>query len=697
MSLPSRMVFAGCAALLALACMSKPSSNPLQETPVSATSPAASEPVAPSAAPAARAAIGAFGLDLTTVKPDVRPGDDFFDYANGKWLDSFEIPADRSSFGAFNRLEDQSEQRVREIIEQAAAAHAPAGSPEQKIGDYYASFMDQAAIEANGLAPVSADLQLIAAAKSHRQIAKLFGLSGFASLFDIDLPPDLKNPDRYSVVISQSHLGLPDRDYYLKDDPHLQEVRRKYVAYVEQMLTLGGIAEGPAKAAAIMAFETRVAKAQWSIEKRRDVDAVYNPRTKAQLVAYAPGFDWQVFLESSDLGAREHLIVSELTAIRDLAAIFARTPVRTLQAYLQFNYLSDHAPYLPQRFDEARFAFYGKTLRGQPEQRERWKRAVSTVNDALGEQVGQVYVARYFPPESKAKVQQLVANLRASLSERIDALQWMTPQTKARAHRKLATFTTKVGYPDKWKDYSTLEVRREDLIGNVRRASIWQWQYQVARLDKPVDRSEWQMTPQEINAYYNPLNNEIVFPAAILQPPFFDPNADDAVNYGAIGAVIGHEISHGFDDQGSKYDGKGIFQDWWTKEDRAKFDAKTQAIIAQYDAFEPLPGLHVIGANTIGENIADNAGIAIALKAYHISLNGKPAPLISGLSGDQRFYLSFGQVWRIKQRDSSLRTQTLSDPHAPDEFRTIGPTRNQDEWYAAFDVKPGDKYYLPPD
>lgn len=696
MSSPSRMVSAACAALLAVACTSKPSSKPLQETPVSATRPAI-ESAAPTAALQAHAAIGAFGLDLTTLKPDVRPGDDFFAYANGKWLDSFEIPSDRSSFGAFNRLEDLSEQRVREIIEQAAGAHAPAGSAEQKIGDYYASFMDQAAIEAKGLAPVSADLQLIAAASSHRQIAKLSGQPGFASLFDIDLPPDLKNPDRYSVVISQSHLGLPDRDYYLKDDPHLTEVRRQYVAYIEQMLTLGDVADAHAKAAAIMAFETRVAKAQWPIEKRRDVDAVYNPRTKPQLIAYAPGFDWQVFLESSNLGTRENLILSELTAIRDLAAIFKRTPVRTLQAYLQFNYLSDHAPYLPQRFDAARFAFYGKTLRGQPEQRERWKRAVSTVNDALGEQVGQVYVARYFPPESKAKVQQLVANLRAALSERIDALPWMTAQTKARAHRKLATFTTKVGYPDKWKDYSTLEVRREDLIGNVRRASIWQWQYQVARLDKPVDRSEWQMTPQEINAYYNPLNNEIVFPAAILQPPFFDPGADDAVNYGAIGAVIGHEIGHGFDDQGRKFGPDGGLQDWWTPQDAKSFTERVARLVHEYSQFEALPGLKVNGANTIGENIGDLGGLGMAYHAYHLSLHGRPAPVIDGLSGDQRFFLSWAQVWRTKFREGALRELTMSDVHSPPYFRVNGTMPNIDAWYSAFGVKPGDKLYLPPE
>ena len=572
-----------------------------------------------------------------------------------------------------------------------------AGSPEQKIGDYYSSFMDQAAIEANGLAPATPDMQRIAAAATRNDVAVLFGLPGFASLFDIDLPPDPKSPDRYCIVISQSRLGLPDRDYYLKDDPQLKEIRQKYVAYVEQLLTLGNIADAHAKAAAIMAFETDVARGQWPIEKRRDVDATYNPRTKTQLIAYAPGFPWQAFLGASEIGARENLILSELTAMRDLAALFGRTPLPTLKAYLEFHYLSDHAPYLPQRLDAARFAFYGQTLRGQPQQRERWKRAVNTVNDALGEQVGQVYVTRYFPPESKAKVQELVANLRASLSERIDALSWMTPETKSKAHEKLATFTPKVGYPDKWKDYSSLEVRRDDLIGNVRRASLWQWRYQVARLDKPVDRGEWQMTPQEINAYYNPLNNEIVFPAAILQPPFFDPSADDAVNYGGIGAVIGHEIGHGFDDQGRKFGPDGSLQDWWTSRDVDAFTLRVSRLIKEYSGFEALPGLKVNGANTIGENIGDLGGLNMAYHAYQLSLRGKPAPVIDGFTGDQRFFLSWAQVWRAKFRDGALREIVMSDVHSPPNFRVNGTMPNIDAWYAAFGVQPGDKLYVKPE
>ena len=642
-------------------------------------------------------AIGAFGLDLSAGNPSVKPGDDFFAYASGKWFSTFEIPPDRASFGAFNELDELSKTRVRELIETAAAAHAPAGSPTQKIGDYYAAYMDQAAIEANGLAPAQDDLKRISSASTKPEIARLFGLPGFATLFDLDLQPDPKNPDRYTLFISQSRLGLPDRDYYLKDDPKLKEFREKYLAYVSQMLTLGGVAGAGAKAADIMAFETAVARVQWPKEKRRDVDATYNPRTKQQLLGYAPGFPWQVFLDASSVGGRQELVLSDLTAIRDMADLFKRTSMPTLKAYLTFHYLSDHAPYLPKRFDDARFAFYGQTLRGQPQQRERWKRAVDEVDGALGEQVGQLYVARYFPPESKAKMQELVANLRASLSDRIDTLDWMTPETKSRAHEKLATFDPKIGYPDVWKDYSSLQIRRDDLIGNVRRAAEWHWQYQVARLDKPVDRAEWQMTPQTVNAYYNPLNNEIVFPAAILQPPFFDPSADDAVNYGAIGAVIGHEIGHGFDDQGRKFGPDGSLKDWWTPKDAEVFKQRVSKLIAQYSTFEALPGLKVNGENTIGENIGDLGGLNMAYHAYQLSLRGKPAPVIDGLSGDQRFFLSWAQVWRAKYREGALREQVLSDPHSPAIFRVNGPLPNIDAWYTAFGVKPGDKLYLKPE
>ncbi len=675
-------------ALLAVAaCASKPA----QEKSLPATTSPAAAP--PTAAPAA---IGDFGIDLSAGNSHVKPGDDFFAYANGAWFDSFAIPADHTSYGPFNTLDDLSKKRVRGIVESAAAAHAATGTPEQQIGDFYASFMDTAGIEASGLAPAHADLASIAAANSRESIARLFGLAGFASLFEADLPADFHNPDRYALYVSETALGLPDRDYYLKDDAKLKELRAKYVAYIGQMLQLAGESDAGAKARRVMAFETAASKVQWSIDKRRDVDLIWNPRTKAQLLVYAPGFPWQPFLESLKVGDRQDLVLGELTAIRDLARLFQRTPLSTLRAWLTFQYLNSHAELLPQRFDAAHFAFYGQAMRGQPEQRERWKRAVDQVDDALGESVGRLYVAQYFPPASKAKMQQLVADLRAALSERIDALDWMTPQTKVRAHEKLAAFTPKIGYPDKWKDYSALVVRRDELIGNVRRAAQWQWDYKVARIDKAVDRDEWQMTPQEINAYYNPSNNEIVFPAAILQPPFFDPNADAAVNFGAIGAIIGHEMGHGFDDQGRKFGPSGALLDWWTAADSQVFAARTARLIKEFSGFEALPGLHVNGANTIGENIGDLGGLNMAHEAYLISLKGAPAPVIDGLSGDQRFFLAWAQGWQSLYRDEQLRKLVVSNPHSPPQFRVNGVVRNMDAWYAAFDVSPTDRLYLPP-
>jgi putative endopeptidase len=679
------------AALALTAC----STNDVQPAaPAPAAAPSAPPP--PPAPPPPKAAIGEFGLDLTAAKPGVTAGDDFFAHANGKWYDSFVIPEDRASYGIFTTLDEVSQQRVREIIEQAAAAHPSVGSPEQKIGDFYASYMDQAAIDAAGLKPIQEDLDRINAAKTKKDIAVIFGAPGFQSVFGGGISPDLKNPNVYTVGIGQSGLGLPDRDYYLKDDPQLKQIRAKYEEYAAQMLELAGIADGKAKARRIVAFETAVAKVSWSIEQRRDVDKNYNPRTVDQLVKYAPGFDWRAFLTSSGLGSRQDVVLGELTAIRDIAKVFAETPLGTLKDYITFHHLNSNAPVLPQKFDDRRFAFYGLTMRGQPKQRERWKRAVDNVNGALGEQVAQVYVAKYFPPASKEKMEVLVRNLLTSLGERLDALTWMTPETKQRAHQKLATFLPKIGYPDKWKDYSTLEIKRGDPVGNAKRASLWEWNRQLERLDKPVDRSEWFLMPQEINAYYNPQNNEIVFPAAILEPPFFDPNADAAVNYGAIGAVIGHEIGHGFDDQGRKFGPDGSLMDWWTAQDAKAFTERTDKLVKQYSAFEPLPGLHINGASTLGENIGDLGGLNMAYTAYHRSLDGKEAPVINGLTGDQRFFLSWAQVWRAKYRDGVLREQLLSDVHSPAYFRVNGTVRNMEAWYKAFDVKPDDKLYLPP-
>jgi len=657
--------------------------------------PVAAAPPAP--APAPKAQLGEFGLDLTAGNPAVKPGDDFFAYAGGKWYDTFEIPPDRASYGPFNKLNDLSEERVKTLIERAADSKPAPGTPEQKIGDYFASFMDLDGIEARGLAPLEADLARIQAANSKQDIATLFGSPGFMSTFGLGITPDLKDPGRYSIEIGQSGLGLPDRDYYLKNDAKLIEHRAKYVAFIEQLLTLGNVPDAASKAPRIMAFETALAKVQWPLEKRRDAEANYNPRSKAALLKYAPGFDWQAFFTVSDVGQRDQFVLGQLTAIRDTAKLIDKTSLDTLKDYLTFHLLRSSSPFLPKRFDEANFAFYGQQLRGQPQQRDRWKRGVQVTGGALGELVGQVYVKEYFPPDSKAKMEVLVDNLRAALKQRLASLSWMSEVTRKRADEKLATFVAKIGYPDQWKDYSALEVRRDDLIGNIKRASIWGWQRDVARLDQPVDRSEWFMNVQDINAYYNPLNNEIVFPAAILQPPFFDPAADDAVNYGAIGAVIGHEIGHGFDDQGRKFAPNGSLNDWWTKADAKAFVAKTKVLVEQYSSFDALPGLKVNGEISLGENIGDLGGLNMAYQAYHNSLQGKEAPVLGGLTGDQRFFLSWAQVWRTKIRDEALRAQVLSDPHSPPYFRVNGAVRNMDEWYAAFDVKPGDKLYLPPD
>ncbi len=646
---------------------------------------------------------GSFGVDLSAMDKDVKPGENFFLHVNGKWLKMATIPPDRSQTGSFQDLQILSETRMRAIIDDLEKKPADQLSAEEKkLRDLYDAFEDTAAIEANGLKPVQKDLDYFAGLQTPQDVARAMASVPLAtsSIYDIGIGVDDKNPNNYSLNLNQAGLGLPDRDYYLSDDKALADTRTAYRKYLSDMMALAGMSDSDARADRILALETEIAKVQWSRADRRDEDKVYNPMKISDLKALAPEFSWDSFLAESRIplttpAGERYAIVAEKSAFEPLAKIFAATPVSTWRDYIAVHYLQHFAPYLPRRFDDRNFAFYGTVLAGNTQQLDRRTRGIHLLDRTLGEALGKLYVARYFPPASKAKAEQLVSNLLKAYEADIKTLDWMTPATRAKALEKISQFTPKIGYPDHWRDYSAYEVRHDDLVGDIQRATLFEWNRDVNRINLPVDKTEWGMSPPTINAYYNPSFNEIVFPAAILQPPFFDPNADDAVNYGAIGAVIGHEISHGFDDQGSKYDGKGVFQDWWTKEDRANFDARTAAIVKQYDAFEPLPGLNVIGANTLGENIADNAGIAIALKAYHISLRGRPAPVIDGLTGDQRFYLSFGQVWRTKQRDSALRTQTLSNEHSPAEFRVIGPTRNQNEWYGAFDVNPGDKYYLP--
>jgi putative endopeptidase len=650
------------------------------------------------ATPAERPQIGAWGLDLTSSDKTVKPGDDFYRFADGKWLDTNQIPSDRTSWGSFVELADRSEHQIRTIAE-SLPPNAPEGSTEQKAGDFYRAYLDTDTIESKGLEPARPGLQAIAAARTHEQLADLMGRPDLdlKSPLIVAITTDQKNPDRYIVVITQSGLSLPDRDYYLKDDPVFKNLRTKYVAHVERMLTLAGEKNAAAEAASILDIETQIAKAHWPAAKRRERDLTYNLRTRVELEKLTPGFPWQPLLAAQSLDGQTEFVVRELDAVQALAKLFKQIPVDRWHAYFEYQYLSARSDVLPAAFDTERFDFYGHTLNGQPQQRERWKRAVAALNGGLGEVTGQLYVQQYFPPQAKQKVLALVENLRTAYAIRIQQLPWMSADTKKVALEKLAAFRPKIGYPDKWRDYSALQVRAGDAFGNATRAEVFEWQRMLDRLGKPTDRDEWHMTPQTINAYYNPTFNEVVFPAAILQPPFFDPNADAAVNYGGIGGTIGHEMGHGFDDQGSKSDARGVLRTWWQPQDDQAFRKRVDSLAAQYDQFVALPGLNVNGRLTLGENIGDLGGLSVSYEAYHLSLNGKKAPVLDGFTGDQRFFLSWAQVWRGLYRDEQLRTLVMSNPHSPPKFRVNGPVRNIDAWYTAFDVKAGDQLYLPPE
>lgn len=645
------------------------------------------------------AKLGSFGVALENIDTSVKPGDNFFKYVNGDWLKNTEIPADKSSYGSFTTLRDLSNDRVKGIIEAAAAKNAPAGSEEQKIGDFYAAFMDTDAIEAGGLTPVKADLKTIADVASREQAAALMGdpRMGIRAPIGGWVDVDVKDIENYIFYMGQSGLGMPNRNYYFDEGEKSEALRAAYVNYLETMLTLAGRDNAAKRAEAIMVFETAMAKSHWEPAKSRNRSLTYNKMTKAELKDYAKGFPWESMLGASGLDDQSTFIVRQNDAIQGVAKTFGETDLDVIRDYMSVSYLGSMAAYLPKDVDDARFAFYGKALRGTEVQQDRWKRAVNQIDGTMGEMVGKVYVTEYFPPESKRQMDALIENLRAAFKDGIDNLEWMGEETKVQAQDKLAKFNPKIGYPDEWTDYGSLKVDRSDLIGTVKSANAWQWDDMLSKLGGPIDRGEWGMNPQTVNAYYRASLNEIVFPAAILQAPFFDPNADPAVNYGGIGAVIGHEMGHGFDDQGRKTDGNGEQRDWWTDEDGKAYESRAGRLADQYSGFEPLPGENLNGKLTLGENIGDLTGITMAYKAYRRSLGGTEAPVIDGMTGDQRFFLAYGQIWQRKFREEALRTQIKNGPHSPGEYRANGIVRNFDAWYEAFDVQPGDALYLPPE
>ena len=695
--------------LLAAACISllAACSAPSQPEKTQASATPAAAPVATPAPPAPVS-----GIDVKYVDDNVRAQDDFYQHVNGKWLDTVEIPADKSQYGTGAIVFDRIEEQLHSLIDDVAAGKTSVANVDtKKIGDLYSSFMDEATLESLDAKPLDAKFAKIEAVKDAKGIPALiaalnievatvspYGLASNAPI-GIAIHQDNKDATKYIADLQQGGLGLPDRDYYLKDDDaKLKGIRAEYRKHIEKMLGMAGDKNAAASADQVLGLETAIAKIQWDKVALRDPIKAYNKEEIAKLGQLAPGFDWDAFIDATGIkGKVDTVIVSQPTYLTAFAKLVQKTPLPAWKAYFRWRTLSDFAPTLSKRFVDESFAFNGTVLRGVPENRARFKRGIALVNASVGEELGKLYSAKYFPAESKARAQKLVSNLLAAFKQGIDTLDWMTPQTKQAAQDKLSKFMPKIGYPDTWRDYATLTVDKGDLVGNITRATQFEYQRNLNKLGKPIDRGEWGMTPQTLNAYYNPELNEIVFPAAILQPPFFDPKADDAANYGSIAAVIGHEISHGFDDQGAQYDGDGNLRDWWTKEDHEKFAAKTKALVAEYSAFEPVAGYHINGELTLGENIADNSGLAVAYKAYQISLGGKPAPLIDGLTGDQRFYMGFAQVWRAKARDNAVIAQLKSDPHSIPKFRAMGTVVNQPAFFTAFDVKEGDKMWRAPD
>jgi len=649
-------------------------------------------------ADAAQPKFGTWGYKNEAMDRSVKPGDDFWAYVNGTWAKTTEIAADRTYVGHDSVLNDQIDRDVRAIVEDMARDPSNSGKIGQQVGDMYASWMDEAGIEAQGTAPLAPYLARIAAAKDRGDLVDLFATRGFDSPVSMQIFADLKTPGRYAVYAFQDGLGLPNRDYYLLQGAKYDTYRKAYRDYIIEIQRLAGIADAEAKADRIIALETEIAKIHWTPEKSRDIEAIYNPMDRAKLKALAPQLDWDRALAKLGLSNVNQVIVGETTAIASEAKLFESAPLETWKDWTAFHFLSTNAQYLPKAFDDASFNFFSKTLSGVQTQRDRWKRGVDLVNGALGEGLGQIYVERHYPAESDRQMGELIANIRSALQEKMEQSSWMDSATKAEALAKLATFDPRTGHPSKYIDYSALEAKRGDVLGNAVRSKEFEWNLLLSRLPKPFDRALWDMLPQTNNAYYDPTQNQITFPAAILQPPYFDPNADPASNYGSIGATIGHEIGHGFDDQGRKFDAKGQLRDWWTPSSAKLFNAKTAKLVKQYNSYEPIPGVHIKGELTLGENLGDLGGLEIAYAAYrrYVSKHGEP-PVIDGFSGDQRFLIAYGYSWESKHREGALRQRLLTDEHSPSKERVNGVVRNFDPWYKAFNVQPGDKMYLPPE
>jgi putative endopeptidase len=652
------------------------------------------------AAPRGQAVIGSFGVDMAAIDPSIKPGDDFYQYVNGTWLNNNTIPDDRTSWGTNDMLVVKAENDVKVIIEEAAAAGGASGSNRQKLADYYNAYLDQDAIDARGLAPIQPALTQIAAFRTHEDVVRFVGTAGNGVSFPIGIGIGLdeRDPDRYLPQMGHGGLGLPEREYYRRDDRQFPELRTGYETACAGMFGLIGQGEGAAaKASSIMALERQIAELHWPIADRRERERTYNMLTRAQVRELAPRFPWDAYFDARGLANQDQVVVAELSAIGPLANLVVDTPVSTWKSYITWHYVRGRAAVLPRAIDDANFDFFGRQLQGSQRQRDRWQRAIQATNGTLGEAVGELYVQRHFSAETKAHALELVENMRRAYGDRIDNSQWMSAETKVLAREKLATFRPKIGYPDRWKDYSGYDVRAGDAFGNQHRYAVWDWNNDLNRIGRPSDREEWFMVPHAVNAYYNPPFNEIVFPAGYLQPPLFDPNADPAVNYGAIGGVIGHEMGHGFDDQGAKSDARGVLRDWWRPEDVERFRAVTDRLADQYSEFEPLPGLHLNGRLGLGENIGDCGGLQVALHAYRISLNGAEPPVLEGTTGLQRFFMGRAQHRKMLQREQSLRNQVMTGPHSPARYRINGPARNMDAWYEAFNVQPGDALYLPPE